>query len=113
MYLLQVISLLKGNLQIKREMTVSAASRVMTGPEVLGCRPVLATFQEFKDRDEVLRKAGVFKGNNIHVTEDMSRLYSILCGKLELNQTDSNIVATLYKTVKLLLGRVCQKCLFY
>ena len=74
MCLLQVISLLKGNLQIKREMTVSAASRVMTGPEVLGCRPVLATFQEFKDRDEVLRKAGVFKGNNIHVTEDMSRL---------------------------------------
>ena len=72
-----MISLLKGNLQIKREMTVSAASRVMTGPEVLGCRPVLATFQEFKDRDEVLRKAGVFKGNNIHVTEDMSRLYVV------------------------------------
>ena len=74
---MQVISLLRGNLQIKREMTVSAASRVMTGPEVLGCRPVLATFQEFKDRDEVLRKAGVFKGNNIHVTEDMSRSVNV------------------------------------
>ena len=36
-------------------------------------RPVVVTFQEFKDREEVLRKAGVLKGNNIHVTEDMSR----------------------------------------
>ena len=81
---MQVISLLKGNLQIKREMTVSAASRVMTGPEVLGCRPVLATFQEWKDRDEVLRKAGVFKGNNIHVTEDMSRLVNIFFFKIFL-----------------------------
>ena len=37
-------------------------------------RPVLVTFEEFKDRDEVLRKAGLLKGGNIHVTEDMSRL---------------------------------------
>ena len=36
-------------------------------------RPVLVTFEEFKDRDEVLRKAGLLKGGNIHVTEDMSR----------------------------------------
>ena len=36
-------------------------------------RPVVVTFEEFKDRDEVLRKAGVLKGSNIHVTEDMSR----------------------------------------
>ena len=36
-------------------------------------RPVVVSFEEFKDRDEVLRKAGVLKGNNIHITEDMSR----------------------------------------
>ena len=36
-------------------------------------RPVVVTFQEFKDREEVLRKSGVLKGNNIHITEDMSR----------------------------------------
>ena len=36
-------------------------------------RPVVVTFEEFKDRDEVLRKAGVLKGSNIHVTEDMPR----------------------------------------
>ena len=37
------------------------------------CRPVLVTFAEFKDKEEVLRKAGMLKGSNIHITEDMSR----------------------------------------
>ena len=32
------------------------ASRVYSGPEVRGTRPVLVTFESFKDRDEVLRK---------------------------------------------------------
>ena len=32
------------------------ASRVYLGPEVRGTRPVLVTFESFKDRDEVLRK---------------------------------------------------------
>ena len=36
-------------------------------------RPVVVTFEEFKDRDEVLRKAGLLKGGQVHVTEDMSR----------------------------------------
>ena len=40
-------------------------------------RPVVVTFEEFKDREEVLRKAGVLKGNNIHVTEDMSRSHTV------------------------------------
>ncbi len=37
----------------------------------------MVTFQEFKDREEVLRKSGVLKGNNIHITEDMSRWESV------------------------------------
>ena len=36
-------------------------------------RPVLVTFEDFSDRCNVLRKAGMLKGSNIHVTEDMSR----------------------------------------
>ena len=30
-------------------------------------------FEEFKDREEVLRKAGLLRGSSISVTEDMSR----------------------------------------
>ena len=70
--------MLKTNLSIKRDIVVSAASRIMTGPDVVGTRPVLVTFQEFKDREEVLRKSGVLKGSNIHITEDMSRWANIL-----------------------------------
>ena len=85
--------MLRTSLNIKRDLTVSCASRVMTGPDVVGCRwllmlsvcpgpdnifrPVVVTFEEFKDREEVLRKAGVLKGNNIHVTEDMSRSHTV------------------------------------
>ena len=34
---------------------------------------MVVTFEEVKDRDEVLRKAGLLKGGQVHVTEDMSR----------------------------------------
>ena len=58
-----------------------------TGPEVGGCKPVLVTFEDFKDREDVLRsvtklyqykcrlrrKGGMLKGSNISITEDMSR----------------------------------------
>ena len=33
----------------------------------------LVTFEEYKDREEVLRKSGMLRGSNISVTEDMSR----------------------------------------
>ena len=60
-----------------------------TGPEVSGCKPVLgeshilcpkslsmvsaATFEEYKDREEVLRKSSMLRGSSLSVTEDMSR----------------------------------------
>ena len=43
-------------------MPITKASRVYSGPEVRGTRPVLVTFESFKDRDEVLRKVFV-RGN--------------------------------------------------
>ena len=39
---------------------------------------MVVTFEEFKDRDEVLRKAGLLKGGQVHVTEDMSRKVRLL-----------------------------------
>lgn len=41
---------------------------------------MVVTFEEFKDRDEVLRKAGLLKGGHIHVTEDMSRKVRFVFG---------------------------------
>ena len=59
-------------------------ARVYTGPEVSGSRPVLVSFETFKDREEVilnsslillqvLRKGNLLKGSNIHISEDISK----------------------------------------
>ena len=41
-------------------MSLRAVAR-LSGPEVGGTRPVVVTFEEFRDREEVLRKAGLLK----------------------------------------------------
>ena len=71
--MIQIKSVLRDTFSLKRDITISSASRMFSGPDVGGCRPVVVTFEEFKDRDEVLRKAGLLKGGQVHVTEDMSR----------------------------------------
>ena len=63
---------------------MSQVARVYTGPEVSGSRPVLVSFETFKDREEVilnsslillqvLRKGNLLKGSNIHISEDISK----------------------------------------
>ena len=44
-------------LNIQRQVNILGVSRVTTGPDILGCRPVLVTFQFFKDRFDVLTSA--------------------------------------------------------
>ena len=44
-----------------------------TGPEVFGCHPVLVTFEEFKDREEVLKNSHFLKKSTISVSEYLSK----------------------------------------
>ena len=53
-------------LQVRREISLRAAAR-LSGPEVGGTRPVVVTFEEFRDREEVLRKAGLLKGGPLRL----------------------------------------------
>ena len=46
---------------------------IFVGPEISGSRPVLVTFENFKDREEVLRKGKLSKNSNIHISEDISK----------------------------------------
>ena len=50
-----------------------SVSRYQSGPKVGSCRPVVVTFQEATAREEILAKAGQLKGNNIFISEDLSR----------------------------------------
>ena len=45
----------------------------MAGPEVQGYRPVLVTFENFKDREDVLRNSKVLRRSSVTVTEDLSK----------------------------------------
>ena len=73
-------------------MTVANAARVLSGPKVGSCRlqvmyiqrwndnvvdnisrPVVVSFDEDQAREEVLQKAGMLKGSNVYITEDLSR----------------------------------------
>ena len=61
-------------LNITREVTLESAIRLMKGPEVRGCRPVLVTFSYFRDREEIFQKSKLLQTNcSILVTEDMSK----------------------------------------
>ena len=67
------MSIVKSSLALRREIVLTKVSRLYTGPEVSGCRPVVVTFEDYKDREEVLRKASMLRSSNIHITEDMSK----------------------------------------
>ena len=61
-------------LNITRDISIETAVRMMKGPEVKGCRPVLVTFSYFKDRMEIFQKSKLLQTNcSILVTEDMSK----------------------------------------
>ena len=71
--IVKVKEVIKLNMKVRRELVITTASRMFTGPEVMGCRPVLVTFEEFKDREEVLKKSQCIKKPTISVTEDLSK----------------------------------------
>merc|ERR1712106_178297 len=58
--------ILKDTMMLKREIVITQASRDDTGP-------VIVTFENFKDRDAVLRRVAFLKKSNMHVTEDLSK----------------------------------------
>ena len=71
--LMKIQDIIRNNLNICREGLVSYANRMYTGPEVLGCRPVLVSFHNFKDREEVLQNSKFLKTSCLSVTEDLSK----------------------------------------
>ena len=71
--IVKVKELIRLNMKIRRELVITTASRMFTGPEVFGCHPVLVTFEDFKDREEVLNNSRFIKKPTISVTEDLSK----------------------------------------
>ena len=69
----KIKELIRNHMKIRREITITTATRMYTGPEVLGTRPVCVTFEEFRDREEILKNSKLLKKPTISVTEDLSK----------------------------------------
>ena len=84
-------------------MPISKASRMYTGtkkekesgylvagPQVQGCRPVLVTFESFKDREDVLKNSKVLRRSAVTVTEDLSKRYLVIILSIALHPASPN-----------------------
>ena len=69
----QIKDLIKAHLKVARDVGVQSVSRLYTGPEVQGCRPVLVTFENFKDKEDIFQASKLLRKSVISVTEDFSK----------------------------------------
>ena len=70
---IKVKEVIRSHFKIVREVVLAKVTRLHTGPQVLGCRPVLVRFESFKDREDVLQASKVQRRSVISVTEDFSK----------------------------------------
>ena len=89
---------------LRSDIVLTKVSRLYTGPEVSGCKPVVVTFEDYKDREEVLSNASMFRSDNIHITEDMSKYCSQYC----FIKMICTIVKTPPKCI-ICMGTVCRR----
>jgi len=60
-------------LHISRDIAMSRIGRVWHGPDFRGHKPIQVCFVNYRDKEEVLRKARLLKGSNVYIGEDFSR----------------------------------------
>ena len=69
----KIVEAIRVKLSIQRDISLSNVNRMYTGSEVLGCKPVLVSFEDFKDKEDVLKASKLFKKSVISVSEDLSK----------------------------------------
>ena len=70
---MKVKSIISNKLNIKRSINMLSISRMFNGPEINNCQPIVVTFEEFQDKDEVLKIAKLRKYSGFSITEDLSK----------------------------------------
>ena len=60
-------------LHISREIPMNRIARVWHGPDFRGHKPIQICIVNYRDKEEILRKARLLKGSNIYISEDFSR----------------------------------------
>ena len=60
-------------LHISRDIMMNRVSRLNYGPDFRGHKPIQICLVNYRDKEEILRKARLLKGSNIYISEDFSR----------------------------------------
>ena len=60
-------------LKVNAELALASVNRLHTGSDILGCRPVLVTFKNVKDKQEVLASSKHVSTTPVTVAEDVSK----------------------------------------
>ena len=68
---IKINSIIRNNLRFRRDIIVISVTREMDEPKISGSHPVVVTFLRFQDKEEVLKKAGLLVGTNVHIMEDI------------------------------------------
>ena len=67
-------SIMNNHMQVSRDIPLTKVTRLWNGPSFRGFKPILVSFQLWKDKEEVLRRNNLLQKNtNMYVTEDFSR----------------------------------------
>ncbi|XP_070549744.1 protein unc-13 homolog C-like [Ptychodera flava] len=78
----KVIQVIRNQLGIADNVEFERVHRMTNAPPVRDCKPIVARFRSFKDREKVLRNAFKLKNTNISVSEDFSRRVRRIRSKL-------------------------------
>ena len=65
--------MLHKKLHISREIAMNRIARIWHGPDFRGHKPIQLCIVNYRDKEEILRKARLLKGSNIYISEDFSR----------------------------------------
>ena len=70
---IDIVVKLKIFFEKKSERIIQNVSRLDTGPSLLKCRPVLVSFRNFKDREDILKASKFLKvsDSSIYITEEI------------------------------------------
>lgn len=69
----KVKEVLLKKLHISREILMNRVCRLNYGPDFRGHKPIQVCLVNYRDKEELLRKARLLKGSNIYISEDFSR----------------------------------------
>ena len=73
MLMMKIMDILSIKLSIKRNIIISSVRRMYSNPAVSNCVPVLVTFDNIKDKEDILKLSHFKQFSGFSISEDLSK----------------------------------------